>query len=151
MGSWLPWWLSGKESTCQCRRCGFHPWVGKIPWRRKWQLTPAFLPEKSHRQRSLVGYSPWGHKESDMAECVHIYAHTCAHTQVSWETRFKLLEEITVGEKTITANRNIDFLLHQHGVGITTADTITLIFVKRETSIKAWEKMSKHELCQPKG
>ena len=33
----LPWWLSGKESTCQCRRCGFDPWVGKIPWRRKWQ------------------------------------------------------------------------------------------------------------------
>ena len=37
-------------------------------WRRKWQSTPGFLPEKSHRQRSLVGYSPWGHKESDMAE-----------------------------------------------------------------------------------
>ena len=31
----LPWWFSGKEPTCQCRRCGFHPWVGKIPWRRK--------------------------------------------------------------------------------------------------------------------
>ena len=36
---WLPWWLSGKESTCKCRRCGFSPWVGKIPWRRKWQRT----------------------------------------------------------------------------------------------------------------
>ena len=34
---------------------GFNPWVGKIPWRRKWQLTPVFLPEKSHGQRSLVG------------------------------------------------------------------------------------------------
>ena len=32
----LPPWLSGKESTCQCRRCGFNSWVGKIPWRRKW-------------------------------------------------------------------------------------------------------------------
>ena len=32
----FPWWLSGKESTCQCRRCRFDPWVGKIPWRRKW-------------------------------------------------------------------------------------------------------------------
>ena len=37
----------------------FSPWVGKIPWRRKWQSIPVFLPGKSHRQRSLVGYSPW--------------------------------------------------------------------------------------------
>ena len=41
---------------------GFNPWVGKIPWRRKWQPTPVFLPGKVHGQRSLVGYSPWGHK-----------------------------------------------------------------------------------------
>ena len=40
--------------------------VGKIPWRRKWQLTPVFLPGKSHGERSLAGYSPWGCKESDM-------------------------------------------------------------------------------------
>ena len=58
----LPWWLSGKESACQGRRCGFDPWVGKIPWRRKWQPTPVFLPGKSHRQRSLSGYCPWGDK-----------------------------------------------------------------------------------------
>ena len=43
---------------------GFIPGVRKIPWRRKWQHTPVFLPEKSHGQRSLAGYSPWGHKES---------------------------------------------------------------------------------------
>ena len=52
----------GKESTCQCRRCGFDCWVGKIPWRRKWLPTPVFLPAKSHGQRSLAGYSPWGCK-----------------------------------------------------------------------------------------
>ena len=49
----------GKESTCQCRRCerhGFSPWVGKIPWRRKWQPTPIVLPGKFHEQRNLVGY-----------------------------------------------------------------------------------------------
>ena len=56
----LPWWLSGKESACQCRRCGFDPWVRKMPWRRKWQPTPVFLPGKSQGQRSLAGYSPWG-------------------------------------------------------------------------------------------
>ena len=61
----FPWWLSGKESTWQCRRQGFDPWVGKIPWRRAWQPTPVFLPGKSHGERSLVGYSPWGRRESD--------------------------------------------------------------------------------------
>ena len=56
----LPRWCSGKESTCQCRRHkrgGFDPWVGKIPWSRKWQTTPVFLPVKFHRQRNLAGYS----------------------------------------------------------------------------------------------
>ena len=48
-----PWWFSGKESSCQCRRCGFDPWTGQIPWRRKWQPTPVFLPGKSHEQRRL--------------------------------------------------------------------------------------------------
>ena len=40
----------------------FDPWVGKISWRRKWQHTPVFLPWKSHGQRNLVGYSPWGRR-----------------------------------------------------------------------------------------
>ena len=44
---------------------GFDPWAGKIPWRRKWQPTPVFLPGESHGQRSLVGCSPWGCKEMD--------------------------------------------------------------------------------------
>ena len=58
----LPSWLSGKASTSQHRRHRFNPWVRKICWRRKWQPTPVFLPGKAHGQRSLVGYSPWGHK-----------------------------------------------------------------------------------------
>ena len=48
---------SGKEPTCQCRRHKrhrFYPWVGKIPWRRKWQPTPVFFPGEFHGQRSLV-------------------------------------------------------------------------------------------------
>ena len=49
-------------------RLAFDPWVRKIPWRRKWQPTPIFLPGESHGQENLVGYSPWGHKESDMTE-----------------------------------------------------------------------------------
>ena len=57
----LPWWLSAEESTFQCRRHRFDPWVGKIPWRRKWQPTLVFLPGKSRGQRSWAGYNPWGH------------------------------------------------------------------------------------------
>ena len=58
----LSWWFSGKESTCQCRRHRFDPWVEKIPWRKKWQPIPVFLPGKSHGQRSLMGCRPRGHK-----------------------------------------------------------------------------------------
>ena len=85
---WHDWWLSpaqrsiggfpgsasSKESACKCRRhkrCGFHPWVRKIPWRKKWQPTPVFLLEKVHGQRSLEGYSPWCCKELDTTEHVH--------------------------------------------------------------------------------
>ena len=63
----LPWWLSGKESTCQCRKNEFDPWVRKIPWRRA-RPTPVFLPGESRGQRSLAGYHPWACKESDMTE-----------------------------------------------------------------------------------
>ena len=56
-------WFRGKESGRQCRwhrRHEFDPWVRKISWRRQWQPTSVFLPGKSHGQRSLAGYSPWG-------------------------------------------------------------------------------------------
>ena len=67
-GGWvwrLPGWLSGEEFTCHCRRCGFDPWVGKIPWTKKWQPTLVFSSGKFHGQRSRAGYSLRGRKESD--------------------------------------------------------------------------------------
>ena len=71
----FPGGASGKESTCQRKRhqrLGFDPWVRKIPWSRKWQPTPVFFPGKSHGQRSLEGYSPWGSQRAN----VHImYTH----------------------------------------------------------------------------
>ena len=90
LGSWrfsginlgFPGSTSSKESACQCRRherCGVYSCIGKIPWSMKWQPTPVFLPGKFHWQRSLVGYSPQVHKESDMTERVHICTHTCTH------------------------------------------------------------------------
>ena len=73
----LPRWHSGKELACQCGRPKFNSWAGKIPRRRKWQPAPVFLPGKSHGQRSLVCYSPWGYKELDMTERTH------THTEVN--------------------------------------------------------------------
>ena len=72
----FPGGASGKESTCQCRRhksLGFDPWIERIPWRREWQPTPVFSPGESHGQRSLEGYSPQGHKESDTTERLHFH------------------------------------------------------------------------------
>ena len=80
----------GKESPCQYRRhkrCGFNYWVRKIPWRKKWQPTPAFLPGKFHGQGSLVGYSPWGRKDSDMtSEWTH--THTRAMRAIADPTKW---------------------------------------------------------------
>ena len=75
----FPGGASDKESACQCRRHKRHrfgPWVGKIPWRRKRQPTPVFLPGEHHGQRRLVGYSPWGCKELDMTERARTHTHT---------------------------------------------------------------------------
>ena len=62
-----------KEFAYNAGELGFDSWVRKIPWRRKWQPTPVFLPGEFHGQRSLVGYSPQGHKQLDMSE------QTCSH------------------------------------------------------------------------
>ena len=58
----------------------FLGWEGKIPWSRKWQPDPALLPGKFHTQRSLVGYSTWGHKKSDMTK--QLSAHTDTHSSM---------------------------------------------------------------------
>ena len=74
----FPGGTNGKRTLLQCRRpkrCGFDPWVRKIPWRKAWQLTPGFLPGESHGQRSLVGYSPQDHKESDTTEVTQQQQH----------------------------------------------------------------------------
>ena len=82
----LPRWL-----TCQCRRHGFDLWSRKIPWRREWQPTEVFLPGKSYGQRSLVGYRPWGWKESDTTERL-THTHTHSHTPLG-----KVIVPVVVG------------------------------------------------------
>ena len=105
----LPRWLSGKEFTCQCRRCrrhGFNPWIRKIPWRRKWQPTPALLPGKFHGQQKPTSQSMglqrvrydwvsdhthiyWGKKES--FKRIQLYTYCGSHTKMLFSS---LLERI---------------------------------------------------------
>ena len=85
-----------KESTCQRGRLEFDAWAGEIPSRRKWQPTPVFLPGMSQGQRCLVGYSPWGHKESDTTEQLNNRTHApgstpwCRSLGCSWGLVFLL-------------------------------------------------------------
>ena len=79
------------------QRPGFDPRVRKIPWRREWQSTPVFLPGKSHGQRSVVGYSPWGCKESDMTEGLTLQASTICkleknQNRLTWQCRNFILQ-----------------------------------------------------------
>ena len=95
-----------------------NPWTRKIPWSRKWQLTPIFLTGKSHGQRSLVGYSPWGHKivGHNLATKQQIHTNTvsplhmtlqvanfqrcnCATTQISLDHFFKSVDRTESGEE----------------------------------------------------
>ena len=81
----------GKEPACQCRRHkrgGFEPWLGKITCRRKRQPTPVFLPGEFHGQRSLTGYSPLSHKESERTE---VTWHAQAFCLISWPLPLLLL------------------------------------------------------------
>ena len=89
----LPQWLCGEESACNAGEtgdAGSVPGSGRspggdlMPWRRAWQHTPVFLPWEFQGQRSLVGYSPWGRKGSDITEatehtCMHVHTHTHTH------------------------------------------------------------------------
>ena len=70
----LPWQLRWERACLQRGRPGFDLWVGKMPWRRKWQPTPVFLPGEFHGWRSLVGYGPWGRTESDVTERLTLLA-----------------------------------------------------------------------------
>ena len=82
-GMWRPW---------------FNPWVGKIPWRRKWQPTAVLLPRKFHGWRSLVGYSPWGRKDSDRTEQLHftlLYFYTVGGN-VEWHSHYGVLYSISL-------------------------------------------------------
>ena len=85
----------------QCGRPEFDPWVRKIPWRRKWQPTPVLLSGESHGGRSLVGYSPWGRKESETTEWLHslfLYSPTLTSIHDYWKKTVALTRWTFVGK-----------------------------------------------------
>ena len=69
----FPGGASGKESACQCRRHRFDPWVGNIPWRRKWKLTPVFLPGKFHGRRATVHRVTKSRTQLNTHTCMYIW------------------------------------------------------------------------------
>ena len=93
----LPRQLSGKESACQYRRCrrhGFNPWIKKMPWSRKWQPTPVFLPGKFHGQRGTWGFTVHRiTKSSDMT--------VTELTQYSREVQYSILQVQQRGSEVI--------------------------------------------------
>ena len=79
----FPWWLRQYTICLQCRKPGFDPWVGNIPWRRKWQPTPVFLSGVLRGQRSLADCSSWGHKKSNTTEWLTLsLSQTCKKNNV---------------------------------------------------------------------
>ena len=94
------------ESTCQCRRrrkCGFHPWVRKIPWNRKWQPSPVFLPGESHGQKELGGLQSMGSQrvgqglvvETILSSGMHYKFDITAHSLYkadSWDTERTVIQ-----------------------------------------------------------
>ena len=99
-------WLSGKESAWQCRRCPFYPWVGKMPWRRKWQPAPIFFPEKSQGQRSLVDYIVHRTQLSN--------SKTTKVDENVWNKREKMIALIILNQSLVVSitHRDEDRVLH---------------------------------------
>ena len=113
----FPGGSEGKASACNVGRPRFDSWVGKIPWRRKWQPTPVPLPGKSQGQRSLVGYSPRGCKELDMTERLHFVSFLVAQLvknapamHLGWE------DALEKGQATINHGYSPLYLVIPHPV-----------------------------------
>ena len=94
----------GKISPCNAGDLGStpdsYPWVRKIPWRRKRQLTPVFLPGEFPGQRRLVGYSQWDHKKLNTTERLTAHTHTHTHTHTHGKFKTRLWPKFTVNDIT---------------------------------------------------
>ena len=134
----LPRWHSGKESTHNAgdgKRCGFDPWVGKIPWSRKQQLTLILGTGKFHGQRSLAGYSPWSRKR---------VRHNWTHTLPDW---YALPQGYSVSGLLIFWTRSFSSMLCLVGWKMFTASMVSI------HPSPGWQpKMSQNIVqCVPRG
>ena len=103
----LPRWLSGKESACPWRRCKFSPWFRNIPWRKQ-QPTPVFLPGKSHGQRKLVGYIPWGCRVRHNLVTEQQQQHTVINCTLPRSSALKFLNVIlTIGHRRFMESKDL--------------------------------------------
>ena len=91
------------------KRHRFNPWVGKIPWRRAWPPTPVFFAGESHGQRSLVGYSPWGLKDSDRTEAT---LHSCTQSITLAPNICKIIYSVPKLSQISTQSPCIDWMLN---------------------------------------
>ena len=89
-----------KNPLARCRKHGFDWWVGKIPCSRKWQPTPVFLPGKSQGQRSLVGYSPWGHNRTVNFQMFKLVLEKAKEPEIKLPTSAGLSKEQESSRKT---------------------------------------------------
>ena len=107
---------------------GFDPWVGKRVWTREWQPTPVFLPGEFHGQRSLAGYSPYGHKESDMTKATEHACTVC--TDITHTKNFLIiLRRVKDLRLTLLVNKLACLSLMSSGRRVTTAVVTALALV----------------------
>ena len=126
----------------QCGRPAFDPWVGKIPWRRKWQPTLVLLPGESHGQRSLVGYSPWCRKESNMTEQLtlsYVCVCVCVYTTYMWNLKKRIQRNLLTTQKLSHRSRKQTYSyqeIRRGGVNWETGiDMYTLVYKKQTINI----------------
>ena len=112
----FPGGASGREFSCQCRRrkgWRFDPWVGKIPYSRKWHQLQS-LPGRSHGQRSLAGYSPGSRKELDRTEQLNMHANPTQEFQTVPKIAITLDPWNTCGESVAQIQRTSSSIIMLH-------------------------------------
>ena len=132
--------MRGKEPACQCRRCGFHPWSGRFPWRRKWQPTQVFLAWRMPRTEEPKGLQPIGSQRIGhdwvtkhrihLKKKIYIYTHTHTHTHISqtkhpecwWQ--LKIREESCHWAQLLVRNNYLCSTLKQAGISETPEKSI---------------------------
>ena len=98
----------------EIQECGFDPWVGKIPWSRKWHPTPVFLSGKFHGQKSLAGYSPWGYKEPDTTEHHQVSATRASYRKKSTNILANTVKFILLIYNSVVFNIFTELCSHHH-------------------------------------